>query len=266
MLSINRSSLYYKPKPQPPEDIVLMNLLDEEHIRRPFYGVRRMREYLSRMGYNIGKDRVRTLLRRMGLMAIYPTPRTSRPHPKHKKYPYLLRGLKITRPTQVWSADITYIRLLKGFAYLVAIVDWFSRYILSWRLSNSLDADFCVDALKEALELGTPDIFNTDQGAQFTSDAFIELLLEKNIQISMDSRGRALDNIFIERLWRSVKYEDVYLHGYQDIPEALLGLKNYFEFYNTERFHQALNYKTPWEIHSGLYIPTLEILPCEIVS
>lgn len=230
-----------------------MNLLDEQHTKRPFYGVRKMTECLNRLGYSVGKDRVRTLLRHMGLKAVYPTPRTSQVHLEHKKYPYLLKGLNITRPNQVWSADITYIRLFKGFAYLVAVIDWFSRYVLSWRLSNSLDANFCTDALKEALSFGTPDIFNTDQGTQFTSGIFTSSLLEKSIQISMDSRGRALDNIFVERLWRSVKYEDIYLHGYQNIPEALSGLKDYFQFYNTERFHQALGYKTPWEIHSGLH-------------
>ena len=243
-----------------------MNLLDEQHTKRPFYGVRKMKQHLMCLGYSVGKDHVRTLLRHMGLKAVYPAPKTSQPHPEHKKYPYLLKGFRIVRPNQVWSADITYIRLFKGFAYLVAIIDWFSRYVLSWRLSNSLDTDFCVDALSEALELGTPDIFNTDQGTQFTSEAFTGPLLEKSIRISMDGRGRALDNIFVERLWRSVKYEDIYLHGYQNIPETSSGLKEYFKFYNTERFHQALNYKTPWEIHSGLYTATPEILPCGIVS
>jgi putative transposase len=254
LLEINRSSLYYQAREISEEDLWLMNQLDKQYTKTPFYGVRKMREYLQRLGYNIGKDKVRALLRGMGLMAIYPKPKTSKPHPEHKIYPYLLKDVEIIRPNQVWSADITYIRLTQGFAYLVVIIDWYSRYILSWRLSNSLETDFCIEALKEALTYGRSDIFNSDQGVQFTSEAFTKLLLEKGITISMDGRGRVFDNIFVERLWRSVKYENVYLHGYQTIPEAREGLKQYFNFYNMERFHQALGNKTPWEVYSGLTI------------
>lgn len=263
LLGINRSSLYYQPIGINGEDLHLMNLLDEQYTKTPFYGVRRMKEYLRRLGYKVGKDRVRSLLRHIGLMAVYPKPNTSKPHPAHKIYPYLLKGVEIIRPNQVWSADITYIRLSQGFAYLVVIIDWYSRYILSWRLSNSLDVEFCVEALKEALTYGRPDIFNSDQGAQFTSEAFTGVLLEKGITISMDGRERVFDNIFVERLWRSVKYENIYLHGYQTIPETREGLKQYFDFYNTERFHQALDNKTPWEIYSGLIIEMSENISSE---
>ncbi len=201
-------------------------------------------------GFLVGKDHVRTLLRKMGLTAIFPKPNLSKPHPENRVYPYLLRDMEITRPNQVWCADITYIRLAWGFAYLVAIVDWRSRAVLSWRLSNTLEVDFCVDALQEALEkYGIPDIFNTDQGTQFTSQEFIGVLTFNRISISMDGRGRCLDNIFIERLWRSVKYQNVYLKGYQTIPEARAGLAEYFEFYNKEKFHQGLDNKTPWQVY-----------------
>jgi len=231
----------------------MMNILDEQHTKAPFYGVRKMEEALNRMGYTVGKDHVRTLLRKMGIVAVFTKPFTSKPHPAHAVYPYLLRDVEITRPNQVWSADITYIRLTQGFAYLVAIIDWFSRYVISWKLSNTLLADFCVEALQEALILGKSDIFNTDQGSQFTSQDFIGQLVKNNIAISMDGRGRVFDNIFVERFWRSVKYENVYLHGYQTIPETREGLGGYFKFFNNERFHQALDYKTPLEIHSGAY-------------
>ncbi len=240
-----------------------MNLLDEEYTKHPFYGVRRMREFLRQSGYNIGKDHVRTLLRRMGLVAVYPKPNISRRHHENRIYPYLLKDLEITRANQVWSVDITYIRLAQGFVYLVAIIDWYSRYVLSFRLSNTLDADFCVDALKEALMFGKPEIFNTDQGSQFTSQLFIEELVNNQISISMDAKGRVFDNIFVERLWRSVKYENVYLNGYQSIPEAKQGLKEYFKFYNLERFHQALDYKTPWEVHCGVTLKKPEIAFCK---
>ena len=233
LLGINRSSLYYHPRGVNKEDLQLMNLLDAQYTKTPFYGVRRMKEFLQRSGYEVGKDRIRTLLRRMGLMAVYPKLKTSKPHPGHKIYPYLLKDVEIIRPNQVWSTDITYIRLAQGFAYLVAVIDWHSRYVLSWRLSNSLEADFCLETLKEALDYGKPEIFNTDQGSQFTSETFTGLLLECGITISMDGKGRVFDNIFVERLWRSVKYENVYLRGYQTIPEARQGLKQYFDFYNT---------------------------------
>lgn len=229
---------------------MLMNLLDEQYTKTPFYGVRKMTVHLQSLGYGIGKDRVRTLLRGMGLEAIHPKPFLSKPDIQHKIYPYLLRDEEITHPNQVWSADITYIRLERGFAYLVAVIDWRSRYVLSWRLSNTLEADFCIESLREALfKYGTPKIFNTDQGSQFTSKDFIDELIENRISISMDGRGRALDNIFIERLWRSVKYENVYTHGYQSIPEARAGLSKYFEFYNCERFHQSLGYRTPRQLY-----------------
>jgi putative transposase len=232
--------------------MVLMNLLDIQWTKTPFYGVRNMTTYLRSLGYTVGKCHVRTLLRDLGLEAIFPKKNLSQPHPFHEIYPYLLRDVAITRPNQVWSADITYIRLAEGFAYLTAVIDWHSRAVLSWRLSNTLDASFCVEALQEALfKYGSPEIFNTDQGSQFTSQVFINELASRSISISMDGRGRCLDNIFVERLWRSVKYENVYLYGYRSIPDARAGLTDYFNFYNKERFHQSLNNKTPWEIYSS---------------
>ncbi len=261
ILGINRSSLYYHPVPTSPETLEIMGLLDEEHTRHPFYGVPKMTEFLKRNGYKIGPDKVRTLLRRMGLEAIYPKPKTSIPNKQHKIYPYLLKDVKITRPNQVWSTDITYIKLNEGFVYLVAIIDWYSRYVLGWQLSNSLDANFCVEALKEALNTGKPDIFNTDQGCQFTSMAFTDVLEQNGVLISMDAKGRVFDNIFIERLWRTVKYEDIYIKGYRNIPEAQLGLVEYFDFYNNERYHQSLDYKTPREVLTGEKLSTeLELL------
>lgn len=227
-----------------------MNLLDAQYTRTPFWGVRNMTTYLRSLGYMVGKCHVRTLLRSMGLMAIFPKRNLSRSNPQHAVYPYLLRDVVIIRPNQVWSADITYIRLTQGFAYLAAVIDWYSRVVLSWRLSNTLDTDFCVEAIREALfRYGNPDIFNTDQGCQFTSQSFIKELTDRAITISMDGRGRYLDNIFVERLWRSVKHENIYLHGYHSIPQAKAGLADYFNFYNKERFHQSLNNKTPWEIY-----------------
>jgi len=249
-LGINRSGLYYSPVPISEETVVMMNLLDKQHTKTPFYGVPKMTKYLQGEGYEVGRERVRSLLRKMGIFAIYPKPNLSKRCFDHKIYPYLLKGVLIGRPNQVWSTDITYIRLLRGFVYLVAVIDWFSRYVLSWRLSNSLEACFCVEALREALEnYGIPDIFNTDQGAQFTGDDFISCLLEHEIRISMDSKGRAFDNIFIERLWRSVKYEDIYIKGYETMTETACGLRQYFEFYNNVRFHQSLDYKTPKEVY-----------------
>jgi len=248
ILGINRSGLYYKPVTLSDEILEIMRLLDEEHTRHPFYGVKKMTKYLQENGYKIGKDKVRTLLRSMGLEAIYPKPNTSIPNKQHKIYPYLLKDVEIKRPNQVWSADITYIRLNEGFVYLVAIIDWYSRCVLGWQLSNSLDATFCVEALKEALQHGKPEIFNTDQGCQFTSGAFTDVLEKEGILISMDAKGKVFDNIFTERLWRTVKYEDVYIKGYQSIPEVQLGLAEYFDFYNNERYHQSLDYKTPSEV------------------
>lgn len=228
----------------------MMNLIDKKYTKRPFYGARRMKLFLEGEGYMVGRKHVGTLMCKMGLVAVYPKPNLSKAHPEDKIYPYLLRGLDITEPNQVWSADITYIRMREGFAYLVAIMDWYSRRILTWRLSNTLEADFCVEALEEAFaKYGKPEIFNTDQGSQFTSEKFISKLLDKEVSISMDGRGRAYDNIFIERLWRTVKYEDIYLKGYSNIKETREGLKEYFEFYNEERPHQSLGNKTPGEIY-----------------
>lgn len=249
LLGIPRSSFYYRPAGPDPEDRVLMNLIDEQYTRTPFYGSRKMVVFLREKDYRINRKRIQRLMRKMGIQGICPGPNTSRRRMEHIVYPYLLRGLSIERPNQVWSADITYIRLLHGFAYLIAIMDWYSRFVLAWRLSNSLDTEFCIEALGEALAHGSPEIFNTDQGCQFTSDNFTGMLLAKKIQISMDSRGRALDNIFNERLWRSVKYEDVYPRGYGAMADAYGGLRNYFLFYNHERFHQALQYQTPAQVY-----------------
>jgi putative transposase len=227
-------------------DLTLLRLIDAQYTRRPFYGSRRMVVYLKEQGHVVNRKRVQRLMRVLGLAGMAPGPDTSRPHPGHKVYPYLLRGVAVTRPDQVWSTDITYIRLERGFAYLVAVIDWYSRRVLAWRLSNTLEAEFCVDCLEEALQThGRPEIFNSDQGVQFTSEAFTGVLLREGVAISMDGRGRALDNIFVERLWRSVKYEDVYLKGYASLPEVLPGLTEYFVFYNSERPHQSLGYRTP---------------------
>lgn len=254
LLSLSRSGFYYDPLPVSPANQTVMNLIDEIYTKWPFYGARRMSWELKRCGSFVGRKRAGRLMSLMGLEAIFPKSNTSRPHPAHRVYPYLLRGLSITRTNQVWSTDITYIRLKRGFVYLVAVIDWKSRYVLSWKLSNTLTSDFCVEALKEALGYGMPEIFNTDQGSQFTSDEFVSVLKDRGIQISMDGRGRALDNIFVERLWRSVKYENVYLKGYETIPDAQTGLKEYFDFYNLQRHHQSLNYKTPWLVYSGLEV------------
>ncbi len=251
MLGINKSTLYYVPVPVSQEDIDIMALLDEKYTARPYYGVLRMTAYLQKdKGYAVGKDHVRTLLRLMGIMALFPTRNLSRRNPAHKIYPYLLKGVDIVRVNQVWSIDITYIRLARGFAYLVAVIDWYSRRVLSWRLSNTLESDFCVEALEESLALyGRPEIFNSDQGSQFTSESFTGRLIVENVRISMDGRGRAYDNIFVERLWRSVKYEDIYLRQYRNIPECKTGLGEYFRFYDSERRHQSLDYKTPMEVY-----------------
>ena len=251
LLGLNRSTYYYEPAGISAETRILMNLLDKQYTATPFYGVLKMREYLKTQGYWIGKDRVRSLLRKMGLYAIYPKRFLSQNNAQHKVYPYLLSGVKIERPNQVWSADITYVGLGRGFAYLTAVIDWFSRYVLSWVLSNTLDSSFCVTALENAFTYGRPEIFNTDQGTQFTSDTFTGKLLTNGVTISMDSRGRVFDNIFVERLWRTVKYEDIYLKGYETLAEATTGLNQYFEFYNKERFHQSLDYSTPQKIYQG---------------
>ena len=230
---------------------MLLRLLDEQYTRTPFYGARKMTAWLHEQGHRVNLKRVRRLLRALGLQAIVPGPQTSRPAPEHKVYPYLLRGVKVDHVNQVWSTDITYVRMDAGFAYLVAIIDWYSRYVLAWELSISLETSFCTSALDWALSQAEPEIFNTDQGAQFTSEEFTRRLLDRNIQISMDGRGRALDNIFVERLWRSVKYEEIYLKEYRTVAQVRENLRRYFDFYNRERLHQGLGYRTPESIYYG---------------
>jgi len=249
--------LYYQPKVllwKDEEDLTLMKLIDHQYLATPFYGARKIAAWLNSQSHQVNRKRVRRLMQLMGLKAIYRRPRNSKPSPGHKIYPYLLGGLRITRPNQVWAADITYIPMARGFLYLVAIIDWYSRYVLSWRLSNTLDVGFCVEALEEALRNGRPDIFNTDQGAQFTSEAFTGLLEQNGVRISMDGKGSYNDNLFIERLWRTVKYEEVYLKAYQDGREARIGLGNYFRFYNAERPHQSLGYRTPAEVFNSTMV------------
>jgi putative transposase len=249
LLGLARSSLYYQPAGQDAENLQVMRLIDELYTEHPFLGSRRMRWFLSRQGHEVNRKRVQRLMRLMGLEAIYPKRRLSRAGKESKHYPYLLRGLEITRPDQVWAADITYIRLLRGYLYLVAVLDWWSRYVLSWEMSNSLDAEFCVVALQQALEGGRPQIFNTDQGVQFSCGEFLGVLAGEGIRISMDSRRRALDNVFVERLWRSLKWEEVYLRDYQSVIEAVEGIGSWFGFYNCERPHQGLGNRTPSEVY-----------------
>jgi putative transposase len=255
LAGVSRATMYMhqKPKADDEDDLQLSRLIDEEYTRHPFYGTRRMAVVIGKaVGYRVNRKRLQRLMRQMGLQGMAPGPNTSRAHPQHPVYPYLLRGLEITRPNQVWSTDITYIRLANGFVYLVAVMDWYSRKVLSWRISNSMDASFCIDCLEEALRNhGKPDIFNSDQGAQFTSAGFIGVLQREEIKISMDGRGRAFDNIFVERLWRNVKYEDVYLNGYATMGELTVGLSKYFVLYNTERPHQSLDYKTPDSVYAS---------------
>jgi len=249
LLNLSRSSVYYRPAPTNEEDLALMRLIDEQYLRTPYYGSRRMVEALRRQGHVANRKRVQRLMRLMGIEAIYQKPNTSKKHPENKIYQYLLRNLKIDKVNQVWCTDITYIPMAKGFVYLVAIMDWSSRYVLSWRLSNTMDADFCVEALEEAIaRYGRPEIFNTDQGSQFTSEAFTGVLSRNMIAISMDGKGRFMDNIFIERLWRSLKYEEVFIKAYATVAEAKSGIGNYISQYNAERPHQALGYKTPREV------------------
>jgi len=251
LLDISRSGLYYQPVGISEEALTLMKLIDRQYLATPFYGARKIAAWLKSQNCSVNRKRVRRLMRIMGIKAIYRRPRMSKPAPGHKIYPYLLSGMRITRPNQVWAADITYIPMARGFLYLVAIIDWYSRYVLSWRLSNTLDAGFCVEALEEALRKGKPEIFNTDQGAQFTSEAFTGLLKQHGVKISMDGKGSYNDNLFIERLWRTVKYEEVYLKAYQDGRDTRIGLGNYFRFYNTERPHQTHGYRTPAEVFSS---------------
>lgn len=249
LLGLARSNYYHEPLSENCLNIQLMHRLDELYTNYPFFGIRKMTEVLRREGYLINPKRIHRLMRQMGLQAIYQKPNLSKKNPEHRIYPYLLRGLSITHPNQVWSSDITYIRLQGGFVYLVAVIDWYSRYVLSWELSNSLDKKFCLIALERALRQSTPSIFNTDQGSQFTSEDFTGKLIENKILVSMDGRGRYLDNIFVERLWRTVKYEDIYLKGYSTMSETYQGLSNYFSFYNNGRLHQSLDYRTPAEIY-----------------
>jgi putative transposase len=251
LLSLNRGSYYYQPASESELNLKLMNLIDEQYTETPFFGWRRMTVYLRRVKeYEINGKRVRRLMQLMGLQAIYPEPRPKHQSAsEHKIYPYLLRNLAIVRPNQVWSTDITYLKMSNGFMYLTAVIDWYSRYVLAWQLSNSLDNHFCLVALEQALAQATPDIFNTDQGVQFTADSFTQRLRQAEIKISMDGRGRALDNIFVERLWRSVKYENIYLNDYSTVSDLYAGLTAYFDFYNHRRFHQHLNNLTPAEVH-----------------
>jgi putative transposase len=251
LLSLNRSSLYYMPCRDTQYNELLMKLIDVQYIETPFYGIDKMTEWLLRQGHYVNHKRVRRLMRQMGLEAVYPHRKRglSIKDVQHRIYPYLLKDVQVIRPDQVWSADITYIRMYRGWLYLVAIMDWFSRYVLSWEVSVTLESKFCVSALKGALSLGRPDIFNTDQGSQFTSEDFIDVLKKASVQVSMDGKGRVFDNIFIERLWRTVKVEEVYLRDYQTVTEAAYSLGQYFEFYNNKRLHQALGYRTPAEVY-----------------
>ncbi len=250
LIGLPRSTFYYEPALESAENLNYMKMIDREYMRHPFYGSRRMADWISvDQAVAVNRKRIQRLMLLMGLEAIYPKPRTTEARKEHKKYPYLLRDVEIIRPNQVWSADITYIPMKTGFMYLVAIIDWYSRYVLSWQLSNTMDASFCVDALNLALRKGYPSIFNTDQGSQFTCTAHTQILEANKIQISMDGRGRAFDNIFIERLWRSLKYEDIYIKNYETVAELYFGLTQYFKFYNQERRHQSLNKQTPLYVY-----------------
>ncbi len=253
LLGVNRSSLYYDPVEPDAEELALMRRMDALHLKHPFFGSRMMTQTLKAEGRQVNRKRIQRLMRVMDLESTAPKPKTSKPSPEHVVYPYLLRNLEISRVNQVWASDITYIPMARGFAYLVAIIDWYSRRVLSWRLSNTLETAFCLEALQEALRrYRRPEIFNTDQGSQFTSADFTDALLDQGIKISMDGKGRYLDNIFVERLWRSLKYEEVYLHAYETLPEARLGIGSYFKFFNDERPHEALGYQTPSGFYDGL--------------
>jgi putative transposase len=249
LLGLNRASAYYEKRPENPLNLILREEIGRQYMETPFYGVPRMTVHLRDAGFAVGKHRVRRLMRLMGLEAIYPKKRLSIRNPAHKIYPYLLRDVKVEKPDHVWSTDITYIGVRGGFAYLTVVMDWASRYVLSWELSNTLDASFCVEALERALSVSKPEIFNSDQGSQFTSEAFTGILAKAGIQISMDGRGRAYDNIFVERLWRTVKYEEVHLHEYENLVEARKRLERYFKFYNQARPHQSLDWRTPSEVY-----------------
>ncbi len=249
-LAISRSSVYYQPRPVSESNLWLMRRIDELHLNYPFAGSRMMRDLLGHQGLEVGRRHVRTLMRKMGIEAIYRRPNTSRPAPGHRIYPYLLRGLAITRPNQVWAMDITYIPMARGFVYLAAVVDWFSRRVLAWKLSITMEASFCIEALEEALSRNEkPEIFNTDQGSQFTSEAFTGRLKEEGIKISMDGKGRWRDNVFVERVWKSIKYEEVYLHAYTSVHEARTSIGDYLEFYNAIRPHSSLKAQTPDQVY-----------------
>jgi len=252
LLGLPRSSYYYEPAPESKENLCLMRLIDEQYLETPFYGSRRMAEHLVRAGHAVNRKRIQRLMRTMGLEGLFPGRKTTIPAPGHKVYPYLLRGLTIDRPNQVCCSDITYVPLRHGFLYLVAVMDWFSRHVLAWRLSNTLDAAFCIEAVEAALARGRPEIFNTDQGSQFTSEAFTSLLVRNCVAISMDGRGRAMDNVFIERLWRSVKYEDIYLKDYSNGTDVNNGLTCWFDLYTYRRPHQGLDYRTPFEVYHAI--------------
>jgi len=249
LIGISRASYYYESQRDDSYNQLIMNLIDEQFTKTPFYGVPRITESLRIKGHTVNPKRVRRLMRKMGLEAIYPKKKLSKPHPAHKKYPYLLRDVVIDHPDQVWGVDITYLRLQHGFIYLVAIIDWYSRYVLAWDISITMDAGFCTRTLEKALMISKPEIFNSDQGSQFTSADFTGILEREGIKISMDGRGRVFDNIFVERLWRTVKYEEVYLHNYLNVSDARRNINKYFLFYNTERIHESLGYKTPYEIY-----------------
>lgn len=248
LLDVNRSTLYYEAAPTSDDNLALMREIDELYLKHPFFGSRRITNRLRRKGYLVSRKRVQRLMRLMGIEAIYQKPRTTRRAEDHKVYPYLLRNLTIDRPNQVWATDITYIPMARGFLYLVAIMDWHSRYIVSWKLSNTMESDFCVRTLEEALQHGQPEIFNSDQGSQFTSNDFTGVLEKAGVAISMDGKGRCMDNVFVERLWRSLKYEEVYMKAYENIFEARAGIAEWVRFYNLERPHQALGYRTPQEV------------------
>jgi len=265
LLGLRRCSLYYKPCGDTRYNEMLRKLIEEQYGETPFYGIDKMTEYRCRQGLHVNHKRVRRLMRQMGLEAVYPRRKRgfSMPDKEHKIYPYLLKDVQIERADQGWSADITYVRMYRGWLYLAAVMDWFSRYVLSWEVSITLESEFCVTALKRALSFGRPEVFNTDQGSQFTSDDFTEVLLEAGVQISMDGKGRVFDNIFVERLWRTVKVEEVYLRDYQTVTEARYGLGRYFEFYNNQRFHQALDYRTPAEVYvEAVGTPVALRAPC----
>lgn len=261
LVSISRASFYRSPSDEKPENLELMSLIDQAFLEMPWYGSRQMRRHLARKGWCVGRKRVRRLMRKMGLAPIYQPPNTSKSHPEHRIYPYLLRDISIDRPNQAWCADITYIQMKRGFLYLVAVMDWHSRKVLSWRLSNTLDVDFCVAALEDALAShGRPEIFNTDQGSQFTSLAFTAVLKENDIQISMDGRGRWMDNVFIERLWRSLKYECIYLNAFESGSQARQQIQSWFDYYNQRRPHSAFGGRTPEEVYRGIELGNTEFL------